>query len=200
MASPYAVKKYLAYWFQVGKKLIISDQNRAIIPLKVIEGDRFSGEFEEYWQLVTNSNTGDCYLEGTNYTIMELLSPKWEITDCPRCEMPIPMVEVGIQNTSCVCNDLDNWPNNELPSPREPINNQQRLNKIRESLTQKNKSSLKNTSIKAKNPPTSNQQDQINYLHQLTIRQIKNNNTQIFDQSDYGMIKNTAGQNAMGNE
>lgn len=51
--------------------------------------------------------------------------------------MPVPMIDVGIQNSSCVCNDMDNWPNNELPYPRQPINNQENLKRISESLKQK---------------------------------------------------------------
>ncbi len=176
MASPQAVKKYLAYWFQVGKKLIISNQNKVILPRQIVCRDRFSEEFEECWNLVSNPQTGDCYLEGTNYTIQELLSPKWEITNCARCDMPVPMIEVGVQDSSCVCNDIENWPNNELPSPREPINNQQQLNRIRQSLTEKSKSSI-NKNYKTEDNESSKKK-QNNYLHQLAIKQIQNSQIQ----------------------
>ncbi len=178
MASPIAVKKYLAYWFQLGKKLIITNQDKAIMLTKVLNGDRFSKEFEECWQIVSNPETGDCYLQGTHQTIQDLLSPKWEITSCARCEMPVPMIEIGVQDLSCVCDDLDNWPNNELPPPREPVSNQQQLSEIRQSLRAKlnqkaNKPSLKaeitenNSNNQKKNPQIDDR-----YLKQLVIRQI----------------------------
>lgn len=137
MAESAKVKKYLAYWFQLGKKIIIPSQNTAILPSKILNGHGYANEFEECWQLVTDENTGDCYLEGTSQTIQQLLSSQWDITECLRCSMPVPMIDVGIQNSSCVCNDMDNWPNNELPYPRQPINNQENLKRISESLKQK---------------------------------------------------------------
>jgi hypothetical protein len=137
MASSTAVKQYLAYWFQLGKKLIIANQDKAICPTKVVNGDRFSAEFEECWQVASNPTTGDCYLQGTQYTIQDLLSPKWEITNCARCDMPVPMIETGVQSSACVCDDLDNWPNNQLPTPRNPINNQLQLSQINQSLKKK---------------------------------------------------------------
>ncbi len=134
MASSEEVKKYLAYWFQLHKPVIVARQDKAILPHKVIMGDRYSVEFERCWDLVSNPATGDCYVEGTNQTIQELLSSKWGVSDCPRCSMPVPIIEIGSQDSSCVCDDLEYWPNNELPSPREPIHNSQVLNKIRSRL------------------------------------------------------------------
>lgn len=176
MASPNAVKKYLAYWFQLGKKLIIANQDQAILLTKVVNGDRFSTEFEECWQLVSNPQTGDCYLEGTSNTIQELLTPKWEITPCARCEMPVPIIDVGVQNLICVCSDLDNWPNNELPPPREPVNNQEKLKSIRQSLGVKADQKPKKLSLKAKKTEHNTRnylQSDLEYLQELAIQQIK---------------------------
>ncbi len=77
---------------------------------------------------------GDCYLEGTSQTIQELLSPQWEISSCARCEMPVPMIQLGMQPNTCTCSDLDNWPNNELPPPREPVSSREKLRTISKSL------------------------------------------------------------------
>lgn len=171
MASTDAVKKYLVYWFQLGKKLIIANQDKSILPTKVLNGDRLSLEFEECWELISNPEIGDCYLQGTTYTIQDLLSPKWEITDCPRCEMPIPIIEVGIQDNSCVCDDLENWPNNELPPPREPISNQQQLGRIRLALSKK----MDKQAEKEQNMVNNLSENQLknDYLKELTIQQIK---------------------------
>lgn len=181
MASFIAVKKYLAYWFQLGKKLIITNQNKTIILTKVLNGDGFSKEFEECWQIVSNPETGDCYLQGASYTIQELLSPKWEITSCARCQMPTPIIEIGIQDLSCVCDDLDNWPNNELPPPREPIFNKKHLSEIRQSLQQKTNNDPNKLSLKTKITKNDSHNHQQNckcdhcYLKKLVIREESEN-------------------------
>lgn len=144
MASPTDVKKYLAYWLQLGKKITIPRRNMSLLPSKIINGDRYSVEFEECWALVADEKTGDCYLEGTIQTIQELLSSKWDISDCARCEMPVPMIQIGIQNSDCVCSDVEGWPNNDLPKPRSPINNQEKLIEINKSLIKNSLKSLNN--------------------------------------------------------
>lgn len=138
MAESAQVKQYLAYWFQLGKKITISQLNKSLIPQKVFNTSGYSSEFEELWTLVTKDDyLEDCYLEGTNQTIGELFSSEWEIIDCARCGMPVPIIQLGVQSGSCVCDDLENWPNNELPNPRSPVNNQQKLIRIRKSLLNK---------------------------------------------------------------
>lgn len=134
MAELEKVKKYIAYWFQLGKKIVIPSQNTTILPSRILNAHGYSHEFEKCWELVTDNKTGDCYLEGTSQTIQELLSSKWEISECARCSMPIPMIDLGIQSSGCICNDMENWPNNQLPSPRQPVDNQVSLKRISDSL------------------------------------------------------------------
>jgi hypothetical protein len=134
MASSESVKKYLAYWIQLGKKVFLNNGQESLLPQSVIRGDRYSQEFEDCWEKVNAPSSGDCYLEGTTQTIQELLSSKWEVTYCARCEMPVPIIQLGIQPNLCTCSDLGNWPNNELPLPREPVNSQEKLKKISKSL------------------------------------------------------------------
>ncbi len=136
MAESEKVKKYIAYWFQLGKKIVIPSQNTAVLPSRILNIHGYSSEFEECWQLVSDEKTGDCYLEGTSQTIQQLLSSKWEISECARCSMPVPMIDIGVQSSPCVCNDMENWPNNQLPSPRQPIDNQKKLRRISDSLKQ----------------------------------------------------------------
>lgn len=134
MASPQNVKRYLAYWFQLGKKIIIKNGQEEICPKTVLKGDKYSDEFEKCWQKIIEPKNKDCYLQGTSQTIQELLSPKWTITPCARCELPVAIVDLGFQGALCACEDLNNWPNNELPSPREPINSKEKLEKIKHCL------------------------------------------------------------------
>lgn len=134
MASEHQVRQYLAYWFQLGKKVAIDNGETVILPEPVIQGDRYSQEFEDCWQLVRAPESGDCYLEGTHQTIAELLSPAWDIMACARCSMPVPMPTIGTPPLECPCIDLPNWPNLEIPLPRAPISSQSRLIEIRDRL------------------------------------------------------------------
>jgi len=134
MASRSQIKKYIAYWFQLGKKVLIRNGQEAIIPQVVLSGDRYSQEFEECWQQILSSEWGDCYLEGTNETIQELLSSEWDISPCARCLMPIPSSVKGMPPECCPCFDLPNWPDTEIPLPRSPICSKSHLLSICERL------------------------------------------------------------------
>ncbi|MEB3359831.1 MAG: hypothetical protein VKK04_24105 [Synechococcales bacterium] len=135
MATENEVRQYLAYWFQAGKGLVINSGQGYCRPDRVIQGDRYSLEFEQCWDQVQASDAGDCYLEGTSQTISDLLSPSWDVSPCARCGMPVPMISIGVASMQCPCNDMPTWPNQDLPQPRSPINSSDRLGKIRERLT-----------------------------------------------------------------
>ena len=130
MASPIQIKTYLAYWFQLGKKLVWNNGTTELLPERVIQGDRFTKEFEECWDKVMSIGGRGCYLEGTTVSIAQLLGSEWAIEQCARCTMPVPIVELGIQDLACPCSDLDNWPNSELPAPRGPTDNRSQLHNI----------------------------------------------------------------------
>ena len=134
MASQIQLKTYLAYWFQLGKKVLLSKDGGELLPQPVIRGDRYSQEFEDCWQKIMVNRGKDCYLEGTEQTIEELLTPAWTVTSCSRCDMPVPIVELGIQPMACPCSDLPDWPNSEIPQPRSPVNTVVHLSKIQTRL------------------------------------------------------------------
>lgn len=136
MAAEQDVKKYLAYWFQLGKKVFLYNK-KEVLPQSVIQGDRYSAEFEQCWQQVLEADSRECYLEGTDQTIQELLSSSWDINSCARCNMPIAIKTMGVQPLDCPCSDLNNWPNTELPAPRSPIDSSARLNNIRNRLNKR---------------------------------------------------------------
>jgi len=136
VAAPQQVKQYLAYWFQLGKKVWLNNGKQARLPRPVIEGDRYSEAFERCWQDILSEESGTCYLEGTEQTIDELLSSRWDLASCARCQMPVPVVSVGIQPPSCPCSDLENWPARDLPAPRDPVRSNDRLAKLRDRLRQ----------------------------------------------------------------
>jgi hypothetical protein len=135
MASEQQVKQYLAYWFQLGKGVVIRGGEDTLLPQPVIQGNRYSQEFENCWQTVLSPASGDCHLEGTNQTIAELLTPAWEIDPCGRCSMPVPVKSIGVLSSlECPCIDLDDWPNTEVPQPRSPVDSQNLLSQIRDRL------------------------------------------------------------------
>ena len=134
MASEQQVKRYLAYWFQLGKKVLIRNGDASLLPQSVFTHDRYSDEFERIWQLIRSPESGDCYLEGTHETIAQLLTPRWLVEPCVRCDMPVPMINIGLPPEVCPCNDLPTWPNTEIPLPRGPIDTQNRLREIRDRL------------------------------------------------------------------
>jgi len=134
MASEQQVRQYLAYWFQLGKRVLVHGGEEALLPRPVIQGDRYSQAFETCWKRIIDPLAGDCYLEFTNQTIAELLSPAWEINPCSRCSMPIPVKAVGIPSLDCPCVGLPDWPNTEMPQPRAPVNSQALLSQIRDRL------------------------------------------------------------------
>lgn len=130
MASLEQVKHYLAYWFLAGKKVYINNGQETRQPTSVLQRDQFSSEFESCWQEILSPESGYCYLQGTEQTIEELLSSDWELHPCSRCEMPIPLKQSGTKIGPCPCIDLKNWPNDELPKPHLPVNNQKHLSEL----------------------------------------------------------------------
>jgi hypothetical protein len=134
MAHPTQVKKYLAYWFQLGKKVILPHSHGDFLPEPIFQDGTYSPQFEACWQQLQSAQEPDAYLEGTVYTIAELLTPQWEISPCARCEMPVPTITLGLPPVSCPCSDLPGWPNTELPSPRVAVNTHYQLTAIRDRL------------------------------------------------------------------
>lgn len=134
MASEEQVKQYLAYWFQLGKKVVLRNGQETLLPKSVIQGDHYSQDFESCWQLILSPASGDCYLENTSETIAQLLSPSWDVSPCARCAMPVPVRQAGMPPELCPCQDLANWPDTEAPAPRSPVDSQARLRLIRERL------------------------------------------------------------------
>lgn len=136
MASADQVKRYLAHWLQLGRKIYIHNGDRSLSPHPVIEGNRYSKAFEECWQTLLAEQSGDCYLEDTDQTIAELLTDKWDIILCCRCVMPIPMTIGSMESKTCPCISLSSWPNLDLPLPRSPVDNQSILSTIKQRLIQ----------------------------------------------------------------
>ncbi|MDY7020242.1 MAG: hypothetical protein SWJ54_02625 [Cyanobacteriota bacterium] len=50
MASSRQVKRYLAYWLQLGKSVVLHSGDQKRCPKPIYEGNRYSSEFEQCWQ------------------------------------------------------------------------------------------------------------------------------------------------------
>jgi hypothetical protein len=130
MATQEQVKEYLACWFQLGKGIEVAKENRVVCFKSILHGDRYSREFEDCWENILRSQGKGFALEGTDQSIDELFSSGWEIRSCSRCQLPVPMRELGNQCLLCPCSDLPGWPNLDLPTPRSPIDSRSHLGKI----------------------------------------------------------------------
>lgn len=142
MASSDQIRQYLAYWFQLGKPVLLHNRQapngqEVLLPRSVIQGDRYSSEFEAIWQRLQSCDARDAYLEGTIQTLGDLMSSSWEIAPCARCAMPVPVLDLGMRAPTCPCADLPGWPDTEVPAPRSPINSDELLQSIRNRLPQK---------------------------------------------------------------
>lgn len=132
MATPTELRHYLSHWFQLGKRLIINGTPHSITP--TLNTDRPSPEFETIWQQAL-AQPHLAHLEGSDKTISELLTGNWDIIECARCDMPIPLKKAGITDNACVCDDMTTWPNSDTLAPHNPINTNDRLLQLRHHLT-----------------------------------------------------------------
>jgi hypothetical protein len=134
MASKAQVKEYLACWLQLGKGLVLCNEQVTIRLQSIVCGELYSPEFEACWEQVCSPTAGDCYLEGTELTVKQLLSEQWAMIDCGRCAMPFPVPIAGVASPICPCHDLPSWPNQEVPLPRPPVSTTTYLQGIHQRL------------------------------------------------------------------
>ncbi|MEM6518489.1 MAG: hypothetical protein AAF722_04045 [Cyanobacteria bacterium P01_C01_bin.70] len=133
MASVQAVQSFLAYWFQLGKPVVLQHRNMQTLPTPVFKGDQLSPAFQECWRQIME-HPESCFLKGTHESISQLLSASWDIERCARCIMPVPMPVRGINSATCPCADLPTWPNYEVPIPREAVCTHTHLGNLRQRL------------------------------------------------------------------
>ena len=132
MASEKELKRYLAYWFQLGKAVAIRDGQTMLRPNPVLRGSDYSREFEECWNHLKKVGLNNCVLDGAD----QISSTAWDILPCARCEMPVPIRTYGLPCPVCPCADLPLWPNTEIPRPRDPVDSQTWLQGIQSRLSQ----------------------------------------------------------------
>jgi hypothetical protein len=139
MASQIEVREFLAHWFQLGKPVVLAGNRGVCLPSPIFHGGEYSGSFEDCWHQIMATSGQDCYLDGTTQSIAEMLSPAWDITACARCAMPIAIPIAGTMTHLCPCNDLEGWPNTEVPMPRTAVDNRDQLRALQQRLAQEEK-------------------------------------------------------------
>ncbi len=129
MAPEDRVKQYVALWLQLGKQVVCDRNNSLSGTQRVIEGERYSSEFEQFWQQITQQPQY-YHLAGTDCSLADLLDGHWELLPCARCTLLYPVNEERLEAGPCPCQDLALWPD-ELPPPRGPISGHSYLEQIR---------------------------------------------------------------------
>jgi len=133
MASVQKVQSFLAYWFQLGKPVVLQHRNTTCLPTPVFQGAQLSPAFQACWQQIME-HPEHSFLAGTDENLAELLSDEWDIEGCARCTMPLPMPVRGVKLSPCPCADLPTWPNDDVPPPRAAVCNHTQLDDIRQRL------------------------------------------------------------------
>ena len=138
MATRTLVKNYLAQWMQMGKGLSLSIYGEEIHIHKVVQGEKYSSAFNELWEQVSNDQSQEAYLSGTDQTISDLLSPKWDVIACARCNLLVPSLDLGARvPVCCPCDDIPNHPNLNSIAPRIPVTLVEHLDGLCDRLDQK---------------------------------------------------------------
>ncbi|MEN9205890.1 MAG: hypothetical protein Q6J68_00785 [Thermostichales cyanobacterium SZTDM-1c_bins_54] len=119
MAREKAVRDYLICWWQLGKALVHHTPAGDVLirPQPLFQGEDPSPVVEAVWQRIRQAPQ-QFYLSGTNESLAELLSDRWEATACARCQLPVLIRRFGIPEGPCPCSDLDIWPSRDTLPPR----------------------------------------------------------------------------------
>ena len=138
MASRTLVKNYVAQWMQMGKTVSLSAQGEEVHIYKILQGEKYAPLFNKLWDEISTTKAQEAYLSGTDQTISDLLSNKWEIIACARCNLLVPSIDMGPRvPVCCPCDDLPSHPNLDLVAPHIPVTLVSHLDDLCDRLAQK---------------------------------------------------------------
>jgi hypothetical protein len=138
MASRTLVKNYVAQWMQMGKAVSLSTQGEQVRIYKILQGEKYSPSFNQLWDEISTTKAQEAYLSGTDQTVSDLLSNKWEIVACARCNLLVPSIDIGPRfPVCCPCSDLPTHPNLDLVAPHRPVTLASHLDDLCDRLSQK---------------------------------------------------------------
>jgi hypothetical protein len=138
MASRTLVKNYVAQWMQMGKTVSLSTQGEQVRIYKIVQGEKYSPLFNQLWDEISTTKAQEAYLSGTNQTVSDLLSNKWEIIACARCNLLVPSIDIGPRvPVCCPCDDLPTHPNLDSVVHHIPVTLVSHLDELCDRLAQK---------------------------------------------------------------
>jgi hypothetical protein len=138
MASRTLVKNYVAQWMQMGKTVVLSTQGKEVHIYKILQGEKYAPPFNQLWEEISTTKAHEAYLSGTDQTVSDLLSNKWEIIACARCNLLVPSIDMGPRvPVCCPCDDLPTHPNLDLVAPHIPVTLVSHLDDLCDRLAQK---------------------------------------------------------------
>lgn len=139
MATRTLVKNYLAQWMQMGKSVSLSNQGEDIHIYKILQGEKYSPLFNKLWDEIIAHRSDEAHLSGTGQTISDLLSNKWDIIACARCNLLVPCVDMGPRApVCCPCDDLPNHPNLDSVLPHIPVTLAENMDELCDRLETRN--------------------------------------------------------------
>lgn len=181
MATRTLVKNYLAQWMQMGKSVSLSSQGEDIHIYKILQGEKYSSLFNKLWDEIATHQAHQAHLSGTEQTISELLSNKWDIIACARCNLLVPCIDMGPRApVCCPCDDLPNHPNLDSVAPHVPVTLAEHIDELcdrLEILNSRNKVANSSESLHPEQDSTysSAEEDQqtINSLRKSILKLVK---------------------------
>jgi hypothetical protein len=120
MASVQAVRNYVAFHVQQGKKVVSPMHGLMPFQSHVIGSEGLSVAFLLYWRsLRKHPDFQHLQIEGDEFYFGQLLKPGWEFGLCARCDLMIPVPEAGAyQPPACfLCQDTSCLKDQTVASP-----------------------------------------------------------------------------------
>ncbi|KKJ00983.1 sensor histidine kinase [Prochlorothrix hollandica] len=98
---------YVAYYVSRGRPVISLNAGALPFTGSVYGYWGYDSEFYSYWRgLQQRSDFGELSLRGDSYNFSEFLGGKCSVGECARCQLPIPLLDAGVADTTqCPCDD-----------------------------------------------------------------------------------------------
>jgi hypothetical protein len=173
MASRTLVKNYVAQWMQMGKTVSLSTQGEQVRIYKILQGEKYSPSFNQLWDEISTTKAQEAYLSGTDQTVSELLSNKWEIVACARCNLLVPSIDIGPRvPVCCPCSDLPTHPNLDLVAPHRPVTLASHLDDLCDRLSQKSEDQAQE-SLEESDDTCTSEEENTQAIHNLRTSILK---------------------------
>jgi diguanylate cyclase (GGDEF)-like protein len=101
---------YVAYYVSRGKVVISPLSGSLSFEGLVYRYWGYHRDFQEFWrQLQQRRDFGELYIEGDLYSFSQFLGGSCTVSECARCNLPVPMSEGSVRDTSNCTLCIDSW-------------------------------------------------------------------------------------------